>query len=422
MIKIETLLEKIEKIPDKSGVYIFRDSKKVPIYVGKAVNLRKRLLQYFRESPFLKANAIVSHSKWIDFRPTDSEVEALILEADLIRHFRPKFNVREKDDKSFLYLVIRDDDFPYLEFIREKNLILKAGDKAFGPFLESNSTKEAIKIIRKIFPFRDCKKFLFEKSKKEKRPCLYFYLGKCPAPCVGKITKSDYKKLIKEVELFLKNKKEKLIKKLEEEMRQAASRKEFEKASLIRDRLKFLNKLNRFHFIEDSLFSAREKIRIEIFDIAQIFGESKAGGMVVFKGEISPLNIISGNFVKDEFRRFKLKKGKDDLSLLKEMLERRFKHSEWESPQLVLVDGGEEQVRIAREVLKRIHLDIPVLGITKGKNHKAKKPTFPFDRFKWPKLVDLVRKNWLLFVKLDEKAHQFAQSYFHILRKKKLHT
>jgi len=420
MFKLKSLSKNIDKIPESSGVYIFRDSKKTPVYIGKAVNLRKRLIQYLKNNFFSKANKIVSESRFLDLKPTDSEIEAFLLEADLIKHFKPKFNVREKDDKSFLYLVIRDDVFPYVEFVREKNLTLKAKDICFGPFNEGRTLKETIKILRKIFHFRDCKKTLFERAKKEVKPCLYFHLGKCEGPCIGKITKNEYRKIIKEMIFFLKNKKNVLIKKLEKEMKSLSLKKEFEKAILVRDRLKLLTKLNKFHFIEDSLIVPNRKIRIEAFDIAHIFGESRVGGMIVYEGKISNDGLISGGFNKDEFRRFKLKKGKDDLSLLKEMAIRRFKHKNWPLPNLILVDGGEEQVRVMQGVMKKYSLEIPLLGITKDKRHKAKKPTFPFNRFKWPYLVDLTKKNWLLFVNLDEKAHKFAQSYFKILQRKKL--
>jgi len=418
MITLKKLSANLNKIPESPGIYIFRTKNKIPIYIGKAVNLRKRLVSHFLKKG--KSYNVLEGSYFLDLKPTESEIEALLLEADLIKHFRPKYNVREKDDKSFLYLVIRNGDFPYIEFSRERSLNLKAKDLSFGPFTEGKTLREAIRILRGIFSYRDCKPMLFLKAKKDQHPCLYFSLGKCSAPCLeSTIDKADYQKLIKEMILFLKNKKDKLIKNWQKEMKKLSSNKKYEEAAAVRDRLKSIERIKKFHFIEDSVPQSKRKIKIEVYDVAQIFGEARSGGMVVFLGKLSEGNVILGKFSKDDFRKFKLEKGKGDLALLKEMLERRFKHSEWLYPDLILIDGGLNQLRIAQSVFKKYSLDIPVVGITKGKKHKAEKPTLPFDRFKWPYLVDLVKKNWLLFVSLDEKAHKFVQSYHQLLHQKK---
>jgi len=419
MLKLDKIIKNIAKIPQSPGVYIFRNREKVPIYVGKSVNLRKRLVSHFTKKG--KSFKIFSDSYFIDFKEVETEIEALLLEADLIKHFRPKYNAREKDDKSFLYLVIRKADFSYLEFIREKNLNLKSGDLSFGPFIEGQSLKEAIKFLRQIFHYRDCRPLVFGKAKKENHPCLYYSLGKCSAPCIqGAVGKKEYQKMIRELILFLKNKKSRLIKKWQKEMQKLSIENKFEQAATIRDRLKAIERLKRLHFIEDSVPRAKRKIRIEIYDVAQIFGEGKSGGMVVYEGVLDKNNKISGQFNKNEFRRFRLKEGKDDLSLLSEMVKRRFKHTQWNLPDLILVDGGENQVRTIKKIMQIFMFDLPVVGITKNKKHKVVKPTLPQDRFKWPYLYDLVKKNWLLFIELDERSHQFSQNYFRMQRKKKL--
>ena len=419
MFKLNEITKNIAKIPDTPGVYIFRDKNKKPIYVGKAINLRKRLVNHFGQKG--KSYNIFSDSRFLDLKATESEIEALLLEADLIKHFYPKYNAIKKDDKSFLYLVIRDNEFPYLELVREKNLNLKSRDLSFGPFIEGRVLREAIKILRQIFHYRDCKPMLFEKANRDQHPCLYYSLGKCSAPCLeGKISKKDYRKLLRDLILFLKNQKSKLIKNYQNEMDQLSKEKKYEQAAIIRDRLKTLSRIKKFHFIEDSVPKSKRELRIEVYDVAQIFGEAKSGGMIVYEGKLSKDNIISGDFNKNEFRKFHLHEGKDDLSLLAEMVRRRFKHSEWQIPDLILVDGGSNQVRTVKRILSQYIIDLPVVGVTKDKRHKAVKPTLPADRFKWPYLFDLVKKNWLLFVKLDDKVHRFSQSYFKVQRKRKM--
>jgi len=414
---LKNLFKNLNKVPETPGVYIFRDHRKT-IYIGKAKNLRKRLSSYLKPKTGLKK--LLNIAKFLEIEPTDSEIEALFLEADLIKHFKPKFNIKQKSDKSFLCLVIRNDKFPYIEIVREKNLILKPKDLLFGLFANGASLKEALKALRKIFPFRNCQPSIFKKAQQQQKPCLYYHLQLCKAPCINQVSPKEYEQLIKDLKVFLKNKKESLIAQWQKQMKTLAQNKEFEKAAVIRDKIKSLIKLNRFSFIEETPLFSKKKIKIEIYDIAQISGKAKAGAMVVYQGVISSNNEISGQFKKEKFRRFKLTKGKSDLSLLAEMIERRFKHSEWQFPNLILVDGGPSQVRTTWEILKKFNLDLPIVGITKDKRHKPTKPTLPFDRFKWPYLTDLVKKNWLLFIKLNNRSHRFAQGYFKILRQKQL--
>jgi len=418
MILTSKLAARIGEISEKPGVYVFYNQQKQPLYIGKAKNLRRRIAHYLKAGG--KANQILKSSHFLKINPTDSEIEALLLEADLIKVFQPKFNVRQKDDRSFLYLVIRYDDFPYLEVVREKNLNLKNKDKVFGPFVDSVSLKEALKALRQIFPFRDCKPSQFLKARKNKHPCLYYHLDKCLAPCLGKVSKRRYQNMIQELISFLKIKKDLLVKKWQREMKGAALRQQFEKAKILRDRLRALERLSRLKFIAEDLPERKKSFRIEAFDIAQIFGESKVGGEVVYKGSLDKENILKGQFLKSEFRRFKLSQKKDDLNLLGEMLRRRFKHQEWEFPDLVLVDGGENHLRLARRILREFDLNIPVVALTKDRRHKVKRPVLPFDRFKWPYLADFVRKNWFVLIEINDRAHRFSQSYFHLLRSQKI--
>ncbi len=417
MIRVSELKKRIDSVEETPGIYIFYSSRKEPIYVGKAKNLRRRLLSYLDNVG--KASQILKDACFLEIQPTESEVEALLLEADLIKQFRPKFNVKHKDDKSFLYLVIRNDTFPYVEVVREKTLNLRAGDEVFGPFVDGSSLKEIIKALRKVFPFRDCKPLQFKEAKKTKRACLYYHLDKCLGPCIKQVSAGDYREMIRDLILFLQRKKERLLSKWQKAMERLAQKQEFEKAKVFRDKIKAVERLQRLKFISEVPVKTKQEIRIEAFDVAQLGGDLQAGAMVVFKGQIDENNLLSGQFAKDDFRRFKLKTARDDLGLLQEMLKRRFKHSEWPLPQLILVDGNENQLRVAKAILSDFGLEIPVVAITKDKHHRALKPVLPFDRFKWPYLADLVRKNWSLLVEINERAHRFSQNYFRILHRKR---
>ncbi|MCD6422114.1 GIY-YIG nuclease family protein [bacterium] len=418
MLSVKKARQHPEKIPEQCGVYIFRDAKQKPIYVGKARNLRKRLLSHFQQEG--KSSQILSEARFLEVKPLDSEIEALLLEADLIKHFRPKYNVRQKDDRSFLYLVIREDEFPYVDVVREQKLRLKAKDVSFGPFVEGVSLREVLKALRKVFPFRDCSPSQFQRARKQKKPCLYFHLGKCPAPCIGRISPKDYREIIEDLKTFLRQDKGKLISRWQKKMQKLAEAQKFEEAATLRDRLKALDRLSRLRFIEESLPTAKKEFRIESFDSAHIAGELAVGGMVVYQGKVSEENEISGSFRKDDFRRFKLKETRNDLALLAEMLRRRFKHSEWPLPDLILVDGGENQLRLAKEILAEYSLDLPVVGILKSEKHKPRKPVLPFDRFKWPYLGELVKKNWALLCEINARTHRFAQNYLKILQRKQI--
>ena len=222
--------EELKKLPDKSGVYIMRDKNDIILYVGKAVSLKNRVRQYFRKTNktnrILKMVSLIDHFEYI---VTDNEAEALILECNLIKKNRPKFNVLLKDDKTYPYIKIDlQSDYPNV-FITRK--IANDGAKYFGPYANSGSAREMVTFIRERFKIRQCKNF-----KSNKRACLNYHIKKCPAPCMGYISKEDYRKQIDDIIMLLEGKTDKIIKNMEEEIKQFAQKQEYEKAAEVRDR------------------------------------------------------------------------------------------------------------------------------------------------------------------------------------------
>ena len=228
MFDIET---ELKKLPNKPGVYIMHDKDDKIIYVGKAISLKNRVRQYFRKNNKTKRiENMVSLIDHFEYIVVDNEAEALILECNLIKKNRPKFNVLLKDDKTYPYIKINiKDDFPNIYITRR---ILNDGAKYFGPYANAGSAKEMIDFIKEKFKIRQCKNFKYKD-----RPCLNYHIKKCLAPCMGYITKEEYKKQIDEIIMLLDGKIDKISKQLEEEMKQESSKMNFEKAAYLRDKL-----------------------------------------------------------------------------------------------------------------------------------------------------------------------------------------
>ncbi|MCG0276377.1 MAG: excinuclease ABC subunit UvrC [Thermosediminibacteraceae bacterium] len=234
--------ERVESFPDKPGVYIMKDKNGKVIYVGKAVSLKQRVRSYFKGGESLPAKVIsmVSHIDDIEYIVTDSEVEALILECNLIKFYKPKYNILLKDDKQYPYIKITmSETFPRIEVVRK---IKKDGSKYFGPYVDAGAMREAIDVLRKIFPLRSCKKELNRVPMKE-RPCLNYHIKRCAAPCQGNVTKEEYGELVKNVVMFLEGKQEQLLNRLREKMQEAADSLDFETAALYRNQIQALEKI-----------------------------------------------------------------------------------------------------------------------------------------------------------------------------------
>jgi len=310
------LTQKIKKAPNSPGVYLFKNQKEEIIYVGRSVNLKKRLENYLHPKYF-KTISLVKEAKSVSFKTTKNFLDAVILEANLIKKYEPKYNVREKDSRSFVYIVIPKKPWTYPMLVRGKQLEKYSPKKTkaeiFGPFQSLGLTKNLLRLLRRIFPYSTC-------QLNASRSCFDYQIGLCPGKCIGIITEKEYQKNINNLILFLKGEKEKVKKNLKKTSP--------EKIKLLEN-------------IDDSILISHEKEdfdfgegRIEGYDISHFSGKETFGAMVVFE---------DGDFNKNEYRLFKIRSAKpnDDLSALEETLERRLNHKEWTYPNLILVDGGD---------------------------------------------------------------------------------
>jgi excinuclease ABC subunit C len=422
-MQLQTLKKK--KLPDTPGVYMFIGARRKILYIGKATSLRSRVRSYFDKDIAHKRGqhiaAMVEQAKMVDHIETDSVLEALILEASLIKKYKSHYNTKEKDDKSFNYIVITKEDFPRVIIVRGRELLGSSTAKlkydvkyTFGPFPKGTVLKDALKIIRKIFPFRD--KCLPARSAQvgtsvPRKPCFNRQIKLCPGVCSGEISKKEYAKVIQNICLFLDGKKGQVIKKLERQMSVAAKRLEFEKADEIKKTIFALKHIRDVALIKES---PRPNIRrrtsdvssggfrIEAYDVAHISGKFVVGVMTV---------VENGEVKKSDYRKFKIKsfEGADDTRALKEVLDRRLSHPEWQLPKLIIVDGGKAQKNTAEKVLKKAGVVIPVVGVVKDERHKPK------NIIGKSSLVEKYEKEILL---ANSEAHRFAITYHRFLRNK----
>lgn len=226
----ETLAETIKLVPSQPGCYLYYDKEGEIIYVGKAKNLKRRVYSYFhKQHDSVKTTVLVSQIERLEYIITDSEVEALILESHLIKKHKPRYNILLKDDKKYPYFLITDEDFPRIQVVRKKNLNPDKG-RFYGPYTDVGAMYATLDFLKRLFPLKQCKTPKFSN-----RPCLYYHIGKCLAPCQGKVTPEEYQKLIHQVELFLSGKQTELLKQIQIQMQKYAEAEQFEKAAKMRD-------------------------------------------------------------------------------------------------------------------------------------------------------------------------------------------
>jgi len=378
------------------------------LYVGKAGNLKRRVSSYFLRPHEYRMERLVQSIDKIEHHKTDTAIEALILEAELIKKLKPPYNVREKDDTSFLFVEITKEKFPRVLLMRGKEK-LETGHKGstfFGPFTSATNIREALRILRRIFPWstHPQDKIGTFPGRAGKRPCLEHEIGLCPGTCINAISRKDYLLNIQNLKLIFSGKKEKILHSLEKEMKTAAKKTEFERAGELRRQIFALKHIHDVSLIqEEGPAFQGAKTRIEGYDISNISGTSSVGSMVVF---------INGQPDRNEYRKFKIRTitGANDVGMLKEVLRRRFSHAgetgSWPLPNLILVDGGLGQVNGARDVLNEAGLKIPVVGIVKGPKRKRNDLIG-----RKPQEVDMET-----LIKVRDEAHRFAISYHKKLR------
>ena len=423
--------EKVKSFPHKPGVYLMKDAAGRVIYVGKAKDLRSRAGSYFLKAAAEEQRTarLVQEIRDIDYLEAESEVDALLMEARLVKDVQPQFNQDLKDDKTFPYLEIHTrEEFPRVEFTREPR---QRGTKLYGPFASASGLRGAIQVLQKIFRFRTCNLDIHEDDQRWRwfRPCLLASIHQCTAPCNLRISKEQYRKEIRRLQRFLEGEKKPLLAQMREEMEAAARELRFEEAAALRDQVRLLETLDQrgeldthvqpevFHIdpkkgvagLQKVLKLARPPRTIEGVDIAHLGGSETVAALVQF---------IDGMPFKPGYKRFRIQgvAGVDDFASIHEVVARRFQrlHDEGQVfPDVLLVDGGKGQLSAALAAFTALSIDPPqVISLAKREEEvflPHAEESLRLSRHSYAlRLLQYVR----------DEAHRFAQHYHHILRRK----
>lgn len=439
--------DNLSRLPKTPGVYAFKDKAGI-LYIGKATNIKERTKNHFGKSNF-RDNLFIDEVKRVGYIKTDYEIEALILEANLIKKYQPKYNVVWRDDKNYFFIGMTKEDFPKIFITHQPSKVLsikyqvsrKKHKKTLntnylipnthfvGPFVDGKALKQALGYLQKVLPWRAC-------PENQKRPCLWYQLGRCCGPCTlkseaAKQIPSFYSQIKKGCQSSAKNilnifrgRKTQVLKDLKKEMKLFSGTQDFEKAARIRDQIGALERVlahakvfetlpieeARYKDLEKTLkelLKTKKNIeRIEAYDVSNIQGKLATGAMVTF---------LKGRANKNFYRKFKIRFSNrpDDIKMLKEVLERRFRHAEWGLPDAILIDGGRAQLNVALRCKLQI-ADcklIKVMAIAKKENklyiENRKKPIL---------LKNLPREIFNLVLQLRDESHRFAITYHQKLR------
>jgi len=432
-------------LPKRPGVYLFRNTLRQVLYIGKALSLKNRVASYFLKTKDAKIAQMITQASVVDYIETGSEFAALVLEAKLISLYKPKYNFVFRDDRSFLYIFVSlGEDFPKVYLTRKPEPSKKKSKyevyqgmkgKYFGPFPSSRSTKYVLKMTRKTIPFCQQKKI-------GKRPCFYSHIGLCD-PCPAfivkqegqffRVLKKQYRKNISRLVRLLQGRFDKVIGDLERDMIYFSDNLRFERAQKIHTKLRSLKLLlhqtsttslfleNPNHYfdtqikaineLEDILNRSQLKVtklsRIECFDISTLLGEQSVGSQVVF---------VNGVPEKSDYKRYLIRKvGKqNDVAMMREVLLRRLKHKDWTYPDLIVVDGGKPQVAAVYRLLTEKDLDIPVIGLAKRLERIVVPESGKFRQIILPRSSLALR----LLQAVRDEAHRFALDYHRKRRKR----
>jgi excinuclease ABC subunit C len=423
--------EKVRSFPHAPGVYLMKDAAGRVIYVGKAKDLRNRAGSYFlkpaAEDP--RTARLVQDIRDIDYLEAESEIDALLVEARLIKDIQPKYNQDLKDDKTFPYLEIHvRDDFPRVECTREPK---PRGTRLYGPFASAGGLRGAIQVLQKVFKFRTCTLDVREGDQRWRwfRPCLLASIEQCSAPCNLRISKEEYRKDVRRLQKFLEGKKKSLLEEMRREMEAAAAELRYEEAARLRDEIRLLETLDQrgeldthvqpevFHVDPQKGVVGLQKVlrlserprTIEGVDIAHLAGTETVASLVQF---------IDGMPFKPGYKRYRIRsvEGVDDTASIHEVVARRFKRLDNEGevfPDVLLIDGGKGQLHAALAAFSALQIDPPmVLSLAKREEEvfvmNAEEP-LRLSRHSYAlRLLQYVR----------DEAHRFAQHYHHILRRK----
>ena len=403
-------------IPENPGVYIFRDYQKRPLYIGRATSLKDRVKSYFSvdiiETRGPRIVDMITKAKTLTWQETDSVLEAIILESVLIKKYQPQYNVDERDDKSSYYVVITDEAWPRVFLTRARDFDAKrdAGGllykvkKIFGPYVHSGLIKEALKIIRKMFPFKDIKAFDVRHNS------FYEALGRSPKG-EDDNSRRRYARTISNLILFFEGKKKLLQTKLQREMIAHARKMEFEEAQKIKRLIYALDHVNDMALIKSEIHESADSplgnpnfqtnFRIEAYDIAHLSGTNVVGAFTV---------MVNGEFMPGQYRKFNISKQQNnDIAGLVEILNRRLNHTEWTYPDLIVIDGGDGQLNTAQNVLKARRISIPIVAVTKDDRHKAAEIIGN---------LEMAEKHKVNIIKLNAEVHRYVIK-FHRSRRNK---
>ena len=401
--------KRINDLPRTTGIYAFKNEGEL-LYIGKATNIKERVKNHFQQ-PTNRDDLFINKVSDIGFFETNSEIEALILEAELIKKHQPKFNVIWRDDKNYFYISI-EGKCPIVSITHQPIEATKA-NKYIGPFTDGTALKKTLKLLRKVFPYYTTKHHA-------ERICTYCHLKLCPGPNPDL---KRYKQSIKNLVAVLEGKKQKVLKDLKKEMKVLSDNKAFEEAGEARDKFFALEKIisnariferqetavlnwdKISKFLQTLLKTNKEIKRIEGYDVSNIQGNQATASMVVFS---------EGKPDKDQYRKFKIRiSGKpNDTAMIRETLQRRFTHKEWQDPDLILIDGGKPQLSAALSSSKP---NIPIMALAKRNNElflKEKKNPYL--------LIDMPREIFNLVLQIRDEGHRFAIKYHKYLRQKEL--
>jgi excinuclease ABC subunit C len=422
---------KVREFPQRPGVYLLKDAQGRVIYIGKAKSLRARAGSYFLKAAAEERRTaeLVREIADIDYIEADSEVDALLVEARLVKDTQPKYNQELKDDKTFPYLEIHTrEDFPRVEFTRQPS---ERGTKLYGPFASASGLRGAIQVLQKIFKFRTCSLDIAEGDEKWRwfRPCLLASINQCTAPCNLRVTKDDYRRDINRLRMFLDGKKTTLLEQLRSEMAAASKELRFERAARIRDEIQMLETLDNrgeldtheqpevFYIdpkkglagLKKVLKLERQPRTIEGVDIAHLGGGETVASVVQF---------IDGLPFKPGYKRFKVRsvRGVDDFASIHEVVARRFQRLDAEGeafPDILLIDGGKGQLSAGLAAFAALDLQPPtVISLAKREEEiylAGADAPLRLSRHSYAlRLLQYVR----------DEAHRFARHYHHLLRRK----
>ncbi len=401
------LRDKVKNLPLTPGVYIMKSSKGVILYVGKASSLRSRVRSYFLRDQPPKTRALMEKVSDIEYVECNTEAQALILEAALIKEKKPKFNIALRDDKSYPYIEITNEEFPRVFISRPKG---KTKSTLFGPYMNGKLLRPALEMIRKIFPYCSCKG-------RRRKGCLYLHLKLCPGPCKSDACQEEYKENISSIKKILKGQRKQLIKQLEKKMKALAAAKKFEKAGHLRDKILALENLYQGRAKEHDLAALKKVLNlptiplvIEAMDISNLRGTEATGSVVVFRNGVAD---------KNSYRRYKIKEVKsiDDYAMIAEVTRRRYSRLKKEGKSfsdLLIIDGGKGHVKTAKEVLDELGISLPLIGIAK-RNEEVW-----FAEKKDPLIIPKDNAGLHLIQRIRDEAHRFARNYHLLRRSKKL--